>query len=110
MSIFQDVVLRWHGADYPVPSNRVMKMIAAVESEITLKELTQDRGVPLARMAAGYSAALTFAGARVSPEDVYAELFANGSSDIPMLISALLSMMIPPAVTATETKKPAKKR
>lgn len=97
MSIFQPVTLKWNGDEYIVPANQVMGLIAQIEDAITLPELLGKKGAPLGRVAMGYGAALRYAGARVTDEQVYQGMFGGDSSTtIQAAVTGLLSMMIPP--------------
>lgn len=97
MSIFQPVTLKWDDKEYVVPANQVMGLIAQIEDVITLAELMNKKGAPLARVSMGYGAALRYAGAKVKDEDVYKGMFSeNASATIQAAVAGLLSMMIPP--------------
>ena len=98
MSIFQDVRMTWKGTDYTVPASGIMRLIAKVEGEISLQQLTQAGGPPLAALSMGYAVALQHAGARgVIAEDVYAALFKTGSAEmVGQAVTSLLMMMMPP--------------
>lgn len=98
MAVFEDVTLTWKGDEYTVPSSRVMGLIATIEDHISIAQLYRDGGPQLTRLAFAYAAALTYAGCRVSSEDVYASCFQDGQRIIPELVAGLLSMMIPPSV------------
>lgn len=111
MSIFQSVTLKWDNKEYVVPANQVMGLIAKIEDVITLAELMNKKGAPLARVAMGYGAALRYAGCRVKDEQVYQGMFSGDASEaIQTAVSGLLSMMIPPAdILDTSAKKPLRK-
>jgi len=108
MAIFQDVTLQWGGVEYTVPANNVMRLIAKVESEISLQELTRDQGPPLSKLALGYQAALNHAGARVSSEAIYESMFDQEKSQgeiINSAVSGLLTIMLPPSTYQPKISK-----
>src|SRR5690606_11438244 len=99
MAIFEDIELEWEGREYRIPSNKVMKTIAAIEDVITLDEVQRyaERGTaPLAKIACAYAVALRMAGARVSDDEVYAGMFkVKDQAVVITAITGLLSMMVP---------------
>lgn len=98
--MFNDVVLKYKGGEYTISSDRVMKLIEVVENHVTLMELTRSTGAPLAKTAAAYSAALNFAGARTTSEEVYAVLFSDKGANIPAIVAGLISICVPPQEVA----------
>ena len=90
--------MTWKGTEYTVPASGIMRLIAKVEGEISLQQLTQAGGPPLAALSMGYAVALQHAGARgVIAEDVYAALFKTGSAEmVGQAVTSLLMMMMPP--------------
>lgn len=104
MSIFQPVTIIWCDHEYTVPANKVMGLIAEIEEHITIYELSSRANMSLTKLAAGYSAAIRYAGGRVSQEEVYEFLFKDSKQIIPSVIQGLLMMMVPPnAVEADAT-------
>lgn len=99
MAIFEDIMLGWKGEEYTVPANKVMRLIAKVESEVTLQELGRESGPPMAKVAMAYAEALNYAGARnVSGDEVYASLFEDGGmAAATEAVSALMMIMLPPS-------------
>jgi hypothetical protein len=98
MGIFDDIRLKWDGAEYVIPHNRVLRALAAVEEVATFEELSgfaARRTAPLAKIAMAYGVLLRFAGANVTDEDVYQGMFANGGATMAQTVSAVLAMMIP---------------
>jgi hypothetical protein len=100
MGAFQDIELVWRGQTYVVKAHRVMGAIYRIEDLITLDEFTEyaQRGAaPLAKLCGAYSAVLKYAGASVSSEDVYAELFkdANQKQAVMEAVINLMQMMLP---------------
>jgi hypothetical protein len=99
--IFSEVKLQWGGADYIVPPNDVMRVIAIIENHISLGDLerwSRTNSVPLGRLSMAYGAVLRFAGARVSDPEIYASMFKSGEMGerIARAIGDLLLLMIPP--------------
>lgn len=97
--MFNPVVLKWYGAAYTIPANRVLMAIATVENILTLDELHKfvDKStVPLARIAQAYGALLRFAGGSATDDDVYAGMFGGENADPAAVVTALLGMMLPP--------------
>lgn len=109
--IFQPVMLSWKGDDFEVPADRVMMLIAQVEDIVTLPELLNPRGRPLAKISMAYGTALRFAGAKVRDDEIYASMFKEGSSEAASAaVNGLLSMMMPPAAVETKPTKKAKRQ
>nr|AKH46254.1 hypothetical protein [uncultured marine virus] len=97
MSIFEDITLGFDGDEYTVKHTQVMKLIAVIEDIVTLQELTSGTNPKLSKIAEAYAAALMFAGAKVTCEEVYASLFSEGAAErIPQVLTALVMMMLPP--------------
>ncbi len=101
MNIFDPVTLTWNGAEHTVAPDRIMGLIARIEEAVLLSEIhaaAQRGGLPLAKIAMAYGAALRYAGARVEDDEVYATFFAgSGGEKIPAAVVALATMMVPPA-------------
>ena len=96
MSCFDDVTISYDGAEYTVPSNRVMGLIETIENHITLDELLSGEGIQRAKMAKAYAAAIKYAGGKITQEEVYQTFFKDGLAAVQESIVALLAMMIPP--------------
>lgn len=106
--IFKPVTLSWKGAEYEVAADKVMMLIAQIEDVITLPELLNPKGRPLAKISMAFGAALRYAGAKVRDDEIYASMFAAGSSDAAAAaVSGLLSMMLPPSTVETPDPKKA---
>lgn len=108
-SVFEDIKLEWRGEPYVIPANRVLGAIARVEEFFTLGELTRDardrNSVPMSKLASAYGAVLRYAGASVTNEEVYEELFQKTSAPlITSAIQGLLMMMIPPSALRREAE------
>lgn len=109
MSLFNPVVLTWKGAEYTVPADQIMQMIAKVEDILTLPELMNPKGRPLAKISMAYGVALRHAGAKATDEEIYAAMFTAGeqAGAAAAAVQGLLMMMVPPS--AVEQKQPEKK-
>lgn len=117
MAIFEDITLGFDGEEYVVKHTQMMKLIAIIEDIITLQELINKDSVKLSKLANAYAAALNFAGAKATVEDVYASLFGEGgASHVSEVITTLIMMMLPPSsyrppeaeATTAKKKKAAK--
>lgn len=112
---FDDVTLTWQGADYVVPANRQLKLIAKIEDalagddkEQAIAVLFRRNGVPHTRLAAAYGAALRYAGANVSDEEVYLSIhddIAARSKEavaiaIHRMLMGLVAIVSPPTARA----------
>lgn len=99
MSIFEPVKLRWQGAEYDIPANKVLRALAVVESVITLQELPQDNTrVPLAKISMAYGALLRFAGARVTDDEVYLSMWGENGADPITAVNGIIALMLPKKV------------
>lgn len=101
MSVFATVTLAWQGKEYQVPPNKMMRTIDAIEEHITLSELVSfqtTRSMRFVKLANAYAAALRSAGATVTGEEVYANLFEGGDAmgKYVAAIEELVTMMVPP--------------
>lgn len=104
----QPVFLSWKGQEYEVSADRVMMLIAQIEDVITLPQLLNPNGRPLAKISMAYGVALRYAGAKVRDDEIYASMFTEGSAEsASAAVNGLLSMMLPPASVAE--KSPEKK-
>jgi len=108
---FEDVTLTWKGEAFTVPANKQMLLIAKIEDALSgdtgqqaLSVLFRREGPPYSRLAAAFAAALQYAGAKVSDEEVYLSIMADlseGSRDkvtetVQGAVIALLSIISPP--------------
>lgn len=109
MSLFKPVTLTWRGQEYTVPADQVMMMIAKVEDILTLPELMNPKGRPLAKISMAYGVALRHAGAKASDEEIYGAMFTAGeqAAASASAVQGLLMMMVPPS--AVESKHQEKK-
>lgn len=99
--MFEDVSFTWQGETKTIPSNRILRAIAAVEEIITIVELskyTSAEAIPMGRIAQAYGTLLRFAGFVVTDEEIYVSMFGEESAkSIPAAIHGLLAVMIPPS-------------
>jgi hypothetical protein len=106
MSIFKEVGLTWDGKEYVVPSEKVMGLVGVIEEHITLEEMV-GTGVKRVKVAKAFSAALVYAGCRVSEEAVYEKLFFDRGLTTTNTVAAILSIVVPPdSVKNLMPKKP----
>lgn len=107
---FEDVTFGWGGMSYTVPANRQMGLVARVEDALSgdsgrqaISVLMQREGPPYSRLAAAFGAALRYAGAAVTDEEIYLSImedFTKSRSDVAVkvqtVIVALLMVIAPP--------------
>ena len=110
MSLFEPVTLTWKGEDFNVEPEKVMKLIAVIEEHISFYKLTNGEP-PATSIAFAYGAALRYAGAKVTDEEVYVSLFGGEGAGVSYAVSSLMMMMVPPSVIAEQEqdKTPKKK-
>ena len=101
---FDDVTLGWKGEEYTVPANQMLMLVCKIEDalagdtgEQALTVLMRRQGPPHARLAQAYGAALRFAGAKVSDDDVYlsmqSELSQGGAEAVASIQSAVVNLI-----------------
>lgn len=109
MSVFQDVILGFRGEEYTVKSNKIMMLIAKIESVVSMGDLTTGRGPNLSSLAEAYAICLNYAGADVKIEDVYESLFGEGGREgSQVAVTNLMTLMIPPSTYQPDTEKQGK--
>ena len=78
MQGFEDVTLSWGGKDYTVPADKQLMLVARIEAAI--REASGKHAIPFlltpggpdyAALSMAYGAALRYAGADVSDDDIY---------------------------------------
>ena len=102
--IFEPVNLgKWKDREYIVPADDVLKCIAKVEAVVSLMELGAMRlsgNLQIAKLAQGLAAALRHAGATVTDEELYNEIFKERGRALAArawaTLSALEMLMVPP--------------
>lgn len=104
MAIFEEVVLKWRDQEYKIPPRRVLECIAAVEvTGLALQDLVTDADsarVPIGRLSRALGAALRFAGAQVTDDEIYDGLFNDPATLQTQALAAVVTLqllMIPPA-------------
>jgi len=123
---FGPVKLSWAGATYEVPADRQLLLVAEIEDALrggggpsAVQLLMQPGGPGTARLALAYSAALKFAGADVSGDEIYLSIM-QGLADqdhgalvqVQNAILMLLAIVAPPITQALlgEVEGPAEKK
>jgi hypothetical protein len=100
MSRFEEVGLTWGDKEYKVAPDHVMGLIESIETVITMEEINQmlsSGGIRRAQVSRAYRAALNYAGANVSAEEVYNSFFGEKMLEATVQVMVgLLAMMIPP--------------
>ena len=101
MQGFDDVVLGWKGEEYTVPANKMLMLVCKLEDALSgdtgeqaLTVLMRRQGPPHARLAMAYGAALRFAGADVSDEDIYLSLQSDLSKGDAEAVSSMQAAVI----------------
>jgi len=111
---FDDVTLTWRGQSHTVPAKSQLMMIAKIEAALApdggqaVNVLFRNGGPQHTRLAQAFGAALRYAGADVSDDDVYLSIhedIANRSADqvaatVTNMIFALLAIISPPTARA----------
>jgi hypothetical protein len=104
MSAFNDIELVWQGQTYVIPARASLEAIARIEEVITMDELAHcvvRSAKPMLRVSRAFASVLRFAGANVSDEEVYADLFGDGLEALArthILMAHLQTIMVPPAI------------
>lgn len=128
MQGFEDVTISWKGEDYTIPADRQLMLVAKIEDALSqdsgkqaISFLMRAEGPPYSRLAMAFGAALRYAGADVSDDEVYLSIqddFAKSKNEVTMKVQgavmALLMIVSPPMGMAiakvTEKKSPKKKK
>jgi len=120
MAIFEPFKLgTWKDRQLVVPGDAVMGCIRAVEQHVTMLDLAKMRAADNPRggdLSAGLAAAMRYAGAEVTADELYSTLF-DGQDPVAILhkmwatLMALETLMIPPEhLRALEEKQRGKVR
>jgi hypothetical protein len=110
MKGFEDVTLTWQGQHYTVPANRQLMMIAKLEAALAPDDgqavavLFRSGGPHHSTLAQAFGAALRYAGADVSDDDIYLTIHEDIAEKsarqveitIQNMIMALLAIISPP--------------
>lgn len=124
MKGFEPVTLSWGDNSYTVPADSLLMLIASIENALSgasgeqaLTVLSRPSGPPYSRLAAAYGAALRFAGAQVSDEEIYLSFmqdFADGKADAALKVRnavfGLLAIIAPPISMSLSAPEPSKKK
>lgn len=123
MQGFEEVTLTWKGEQYVVPAERQLMLVAKIEDaletasgEPAIVTLTKAGGPSQARLSSAFGAALRYAGADVSDEEIYLSImadFAEQNADVAVKVQsavlALISIIAPPLGAALRGDSPKKK-
>lgn len=123
MEGFDPVTLIWKGEEFTVEPDRVMGLILIVEDALTagtgeqaLSVLTRNTGPQKGRLCKTYTAALRYAGAKVTEAEVYKSLIAGLANNDKKLLDqmqsatiALFAILAPPVALAMTDGAPKKK-
>lgn len=97
MSLFEEVVIVWNDKEYKVPSDRVWGLCETVEDIVTFGDLDISN-LKRYKLARAYAAALRYAGAAVSDEEVLDTFFNEKAIlDAAAAIFAIQKVLIPPS-------------
>lgn len=95
-SVFEPVKITWDKKEYEIPANQVMGLIARIEDHISFADLVGNKP-KIGKISTAWAEALRYAGAKVSNEEVYSEMFSGATgSQITSAVSGLMEIMIPP--------------
>lgn len=118
--MFSPAEFEWNGESFSVPADRVMGLLAVIEDHITHEKLIYimssvanasskavagsmdaqvlaEVDIPRVRLSRAMGAALRYAGAKASDEDVYHSLFgADGVITVLSIVDSLLRLSQPP--------------
>lgn len=123
MKGFEPVTLSWSGEDYVVPAESQLMLIATLEDalagssgEQAVSMLLRKGGPSFARLSAAYGAALRYAGASVTDDEIYLSIMddmAKGGGDevtgkVQNAVLGLLMIIAPPMGRAVAGLTPKK--
>jgi hypothetical protein len=112
MKGFEDVTLAWRDEVYTIPAKRQMMLIAELEDILQKRDGTPAVAVLLsnpgwAKLAMAFGAALRYAGAKVSDDEIYLSITQNiADGDFSEMMRmreatlGLLSIMAPPIASS----------
>lgn len=116
---FEPVTLTWRGQNFTVPANQQLMLIAKIEDALAGENGDQAMGVlfrrqgpPHTRLAQAFGAALRYAGAKVTDDEVYLSIHTDIASQTSKqvaasmqgMLMALLAIISPPSVRAMTEK------
>lgn len=110
MKGFEPVALTWNGARYTVPASDQLRLIAEIEDALSDKDgtpavlvLMRRHGPSHAKLAEAYGAALRYAGADVTNDEIYLSIvsaLADADSRLSVYVQnavlGLLAIVAPP--------------
>nr|WP_170540971.1 hypothetical protein [Ruegeria arenilitoris] len=110
MQGFEAVTLSWKGVSYTVPAERQLRLIAEIEDALAdqsgapaVMVLLRNGGPSHARLAGAFGAALRYAGANVTDDEVYLSIIEDLASGDPATavkvqdsVLSLLAIVAPP--------------
>ena len=114
--VFQDITLEYGGENFLIAGNSVFKLIAKLESVVSMGEMTPSGDVsefypPMTKIATAYSIMLNYAGAKTTAESVYSSMFGSDNAiTATAAINGLFSVMIPPDKYKTLGAKDSKEK
>lgn len=94
--VFPDIELVWADKVYTIKSHRVMGAMQRMEEHVTLNEMgafAQRGTAPLVRMCQAFAAVLKYAGARVTPEEVYQHALSDANGQMAVFMTMMQLMM-----------------
>lgn len=101
MQGFEDVTLGWKGETYTIPANRQMGLVARIEDALSgdtgrqaISILMQKEGPPYSRLAAAFGAALRYAGANVTDEEIYVSIMEDFSKSQALVVAKLQAVIV----------------
>lgn len=121
---FEPVTLAWKGEEFTVPAENQLRLIAMIEDALSgasgeqaIAMLARPSGPSYSRLAAAYGAALRFAGASVTDDEIYLSImsdFAEQKQDAALkvrgAVMALLAIIAPPIALSLAVPEPDKKK
>ena len=97
--MFKPITLSYKGAEYEVPANKVLGLIAEIEEHVNVVQLNSPETLKYSSLARAFAAAIWYAGGRADPDEVYELLFDHGgASSVRNVVSSLIMLMVPPSV------------
>lgn len=101
MQGFEDVTLGWKGETFTIPANRQMGLVARIEDALSgdtgrqaISILMQKEGPPYSRLAAAFGAALRYAGANVTDEEIYVSIMEDFSKSQALVVAKLQAVIV----------------
>jgi hypothetical protein len=109
MSIFRPITLHWGDESFTVAPDKVLGLIGEIEEVVTITELfdmSASHRPKYKVVACAYEAALRYAGAKVTAEEIYGGMFAGADKQTTVVkaLTTLLSMMVPPDTSKESAK------